>query len=99
MGHEKFCKKVSNFLFQNSLDVRKKDKFLKKIKRDMKSGTQKMKKQEKNKVEASSILNSLQLKQNSKTFSKSSTEVILKSNKLTIQNNFNENKNRKQYFS
>ena len=47
MGHEKFCKKVSNFLFQNSLDVRKKDKFLKKIKRDMKSGTQKMKKQEK----------------------------------------------------
>lgn len=64
MGHEKFCKKVSNFLFQNSLDVRKKDKFLKKIKRDMKSGTQKMKKQEKNKVEASSILNSLQLKQN-----------------------------------
>ena len=65
----------------------------------MKSWTQKMKKKEKSKVEASSILNSLQLKQNSKAFSKSSTEVILKSNKLSIQNNFNENKNRKQYFS
>ena len=74
-------------------------KILKKIKRDMKSWTQKMKKKEKSKVEASSILNSLQLKQNSKAFSKLSTEVILKSNKWSIQNNFNENKNRKQYFS
>ena len=49
-----------------------------------------MKKQEKSKIEASSILNSLQLKQNSKAFSKSSTEIILKclkSNKLSIQNN------------
>ena len=93
-------KKFAIFLFQNSLDVRK--KILKKIKQDMKIWTQKMKKQEKSKIEASSILNSLQLKQNSKAFSKSSTEIILKclkSNKSSIQNNFNENKNRKQYFS
>ena len=81
-------KKFAIFLFQNSLDVRK--KILKKIKQDMKIWTQKMKKQEKSKIEASSILNSLQLKRNSKAFSKSSTEIILKclkSNKLSIQNN------------
>ena len=64
---KKFVKIIGNSL--NFKTVRKKDNsFLNK--RDIKSGTQKMEKQEKNKVEASSILNSLQFKQNSKTFSK-----------------------------
>ena len=66
----------------------KKTNFLKKFSETWKLELRKWRNKKKNKVEASSILNSLQFKQNSKIYSKWSTEVILKSNKLSIQNRY-----------